>query len=716
MRSSFQLKGSGLGIIFEHDLSDEQKQQLERSSQGSHYLEGPAGSGKTTVGIFSVLQAVKIGAAAESILVLVPQRRLGRPYLDRIYRADALAGTPEVVTVAGLARRTVELFWPVIAEQAGFQRPTEPPRFLTLETAQYHMARVVGPYLDEGYFESLSLDRYRLYRQILDNLNKAAVVGFPTSEIGDRLSEAWVGPGEQTRIYKQAEYIAQRFRSACLEDNLVDFSLQYELFFDYVEPTPEFQRYFAARYQHIVADNVEEETPQGHDFIARWLPTFKTALIIADQDGGYSRFLGADPDHLWRLRDACDQSGVLKDSFVMSRSIKNFSELLRESIYTKRPDSFESIKDAIAVKSSKYLPDLLTWMVAEVEALLKAGTPASKIAIVSPFVSDALRFVLTDRMEDVGIPWISHRPSRAIADEAYNRSLLTLAAIAHPQWEISPSREIVSQSLMTVIEGLDLIRASLLANTLYRFSEDIGQLETFGQLRPEMQERIGFQLGEKYEYLREWIQKNLDAPGAHLDQFISRLFGEVLSQPGYGFHHRMDAGRAAEAMINSVRKFRSVVDSSGRSKVEIGREYYELINEGLLAAQYLATEQPTDQEAVFIAPAFTYLTMDQRSEVQFWLDIGNPAWAERLYQPLTHPYVLSRSWERGQKWTDDNEWGVRRQILSTLTTGLARRCGVKIYLCHSSYGEQGLEQQSILLSAIQRLLADDLYLKVSGDV
>jgi hypothetical protein len=261
---------------------------------------------------------------------------------------------------------------------------------------------------------------------------------------------------------------------------------------------------------------------------------------------------------------------------------------------------------------------------------------------------------------------------------------------------------------MTAIEGLDLVRAWLLASTLYRFSQGVGQLETFHQLRPEMQARIGFQLGEKYEYLREWIQRALDSSPIHLDHFLSRLFGEVLAQPGYGFHHHLDAGRAAEAMINSVHKFRNAADSTGGSEVEMGREYYRLIHEGLLAAQYLSTGDRNEEQAVFIAPAFTYLTMNMHSEVQFWLDIGNPAWAERLYQPLTHPYVLSRTWERGQKWTDEEEREVRRQIVATLTTGLTRRCGRKIYLCHSSYGEQGLEQQSMLLSAIQRLLAEGL--------
>ncbi|MGD2163334.1 MAG: hypothetical protein PVG04_09580, partial [Anaerolineales bacterium] len=241
-----------------------------------------------------------------------------------------------------------------------------------------------------------------------------------------------------------------------------------------------------------------------------------------------------------------------------------------------------------------------------------------------------------------------------------------------------------------------------------RTKDKLSELSAFDQLRPEMQERIGFLNGERFEILRSWIYQSRNSSVEHLDHFISRLFGEVLSQPGFGFHNRMDAGRSTAAMIASIQKFRAVADIPDHTQNELGREYYRLIQEGLLAAQYLVEHEQTDKEAIFIAPAFTYLTMDKHSDIQFWLDIGSQAWAERLYQPLTHPYVLSRNWKRGKKWNDEDEWNVRRDIAATLTTGLSRRCRKRIYLCHSMYGEQGLQEQGILLRAIQRVLSEHI--------
>jgi hypothetical protein len=173
------------------------------------------------------------GVPADSILVLTPQRTLQLPYETALLDPSiGPGGQVTLATVGGLARRMVDLFWPLVADMAGFAHPDQPPVFLTLETAQYYMARLVRPLLDEGFFASVTIDRNRLYSQIIDNLNKAASVGFPYTEIGERLSSAWVGDPGQRRVYADAQECASRFRQFCLEHNLLDFSLQLDIFWN----------------------------------------------------------------------------------------------------------------------------------------------------------------------------------------------------------------------------------------------------------------------------------------------------------------------------------------------------------------------------------------------------------------------------------------------------------------------------------------------------
>ncbi len=218
-------------------LTRNQLAVIEADVSSKLFLSGPAGTGKSTVGVERLKYLLANGVSGDSILVLTPQRTLQEPYLKIIQSPERIAGgevTP--ATVGGLARRMVDLFWPLAADKAGFAHPDRPPVFLTLETAQYYMAHIVRPLLDQGYFESVTIDRNRLYSQILDNLNKSAAVGFPFTEIGSRLDSAWFGDPGQRRIYTDAQDCASRFREFCLQNNLLDFSLQLEVFWNYLWP------------------------------------------------------------------------------------------------------------------------------------------------------------------------------------------------------------------------------------------------------------------------------------------------------------------------------------------------------------------------------------------------------------------------------------------------------------------------------------------------
>ena len=179
----------------------------------------------------------------------------------------------------------------------------------------------------------------------------------------------------------------------------------------------------------------------------------------------------------------------------------------------------------------------------------------------------------------------------------------------------------------------------------------------------------------------------------------------MLSQPGYGFHNHFDAAQVTANLIESVQKFRWAVGPVFLDENRpLGQEYLQMVQQGVIAAQYLTAWEAEERPAVLIAPAYTFLMSNRPASVQFWLDIGSSGWMERLYQPLTHPYVLARDWPAGQQWTDQDEIQHNRASLFRLTVGLLRRCSHQVYLGMSELGEQGFEQRGEFLRAFQRAL------------
>ena len=700
------------------EFSLTQRQIIDSPLDSKLFVSGPAGTGKTTAGVERLRHLLAQGVPGESILMLTPQRTLQEPYLDLLYSPERSAGgevTP--ATIGGLARRMVDLFWPLAGGTAGFANPDQPPVFLTLETAQYYMAYLVRPLVDEdGYFESVTIDRNRLYSQIIDNLNKAAVIGFPHTDIGSRLDSSYFGDPAQRRVYQDAQECADRFRQYCLEHNLLDFSLQLEIFANVLWPQDIVRDYLTRTYRHLIYDNVEEDGPRAHDILRDWLPSFDSALLIYDEGAGFRYFLGADVHTGASLRELCDEQIQLEDSFVMSEEVAELSAGLESAI---DPDASSSLSienleragegSALSIVQSHFYPELLDSVVNEIESLTSnSQISPSEIVILAPYLSDALRFSITHRLEARNIPWRSHRPSRSLRDEPASHALITLAALAHPHWSIHPPKFDVAYALMQSIEDLDLVRAQLLTDIIYR-QHDLS-ISPFEKIKPDVQERITFSIGNRFTTLHDWILAYREGDQLPLDHFLRKLFGEVLSQPGFGYHSNFDSVRVAASLVESVKKFRQSLEStlagSDSQFPNLGREYISMLQDGVIAASYLEGWQSEDKEAVLVAPAHTFLMMNRPVTIQFWLDIGSGGWYERLSQPLTHPHVLSRGWEPGRQWMDADEVQASHESLARLTSGLLHRCREHVYICLSELGESGFEQRGELLRAFQKVLQE----------
>jgi hypothetical protein len=294
-----------------------------------------------------------------------------------------------------------------------------------------------------------------------------------------------------------------------------------------------------------------------------------------------------------------------------------------------------------------------------------------------------------------------------LREEPAAKALLTLASLAHPHWNIRPSKFDVTHALMLALD-LDLVRAQMLAEIAYRTRDFT--LSAFEQIKPVRQERLTAAAGDRYSRLRAWLLAYREARPVPLDHFLRRLFGEVVSQKGFGFHANLDAARVAESLVESARKFRLAIepDSVGldHADFDVGREFMAVFEDGLLAAQYVESWATPRQQAVLIAPAYSFLLMNRATDVQFWLDPGSGGWYQRLDQPLTHTNVLSRRWAQGSKWTFAEEEQANKDAMARLVLGLLRRCRNKIFICVSQLGEGGFEQRGPLLSAFQAVLGD----------
>ena len=722
-------------------LTEEQRVVLESAAGERIFLRGKASVGKTTVGVEWLQRLLAEGVPAHRILVLVPQRRLALPYEREIRRLEGRAGAEvTIATLGSLARRTVQLFWPLVTDRLSQTFPTRRPKSLSLEMVQYLMFKLLQPEIERNdYFKSVTIDRARLFGQLADNLNKSAVVGFPSTTIGARLQAAFPDDPERQHIFGDVQACVNLFRDYCRRYNLLDFSLQVELFTQALWSFASVQDSLRGRYQYLIVDNVEEDTPATHRLLREWVPGTRSSLVIFDEEAGYRRFLGADDRSGEALREVCDREVELRETRVMSRSVET---LLGEVVTILREDEVgekEEPRSDVAVLQdrrrqevarraivypraavSRFHPQMLDWVAGEVARLVeRRKVRPDRIVILAPLMGDALRFSLVSRLARHGIESRTLRPSRPLHAEPAVKALATLARLAHPHWQFDDVYRVsaahVVQMLLCVIDGIDLARASLFVEVLFSAK---GELHPFaGITNAERRGRLTEVYGERFDRLREWIWQYRGeeaapsaaegAPrrsGTPIDLFFRRLFGEVLSQPGFGFHRDLDAVRIVSNLIASAQSFRQSAEVI-ESRLDLGNEYLRLVDQGILADQYdpLRREGETER-AVLIAPAYTFLLSNQAVDYQFWLNLDSGAWNRRLQQPLTQPYVLSQQWNRADAWTEMHERESSREMLCRVVAGLIRRCRRRIYLGISQYDERGYEQVGELRVVFDHLL------------
>lgn len=664
--------------------------------QHSLFLEGPAGSGKSQAAshyLYSLLADQKV--PPESILVLLPHPALSVPY-ETTVKPLGLPVAPHIVTLGGLARLALRAFWPVIVQALELNPAVAGPTFLSADLAQYHLGRRLQPYWDMGAFDSVRLPKYRVITQILDTINNATQAGFTLNETGERLIAAW-GDRHSSRVsvYQTVVEVAQKYQDFCLEHGLLDFTLQARLFVNVLLDNPEFQSAFSEQFRYLIADNVEEMGALTHDFIFWGMENIQKTLILYDQDSGYRAFLGADPANAALLRDVCLQRLVFDTPSDHSKPMQSLIAAVAAAPAQSEALDAAQITAAIQFASSTYYPQMVETCVQQVHQLIsRRHVKPRELTVIAPYLHDALLFALQSRLQSLQIPSVYYRPSRPLKSEPVVQMLITLLRLTDTTETAPLTVPEVAQALELVIEGLDPIRASLLAQTAFHDN----RLMAYDALPSVIQERVTLPIGLRYNRLRQWLADHA-ATVQPLDQFYLQLLDEVLTQPGYSLFDNGASTSTTEGFVAAVEGFIRTIDSNDAAALQ---QFIQYVNDGFVTSAW----ELTRPDAVLIATAHTVVTRDLISDYQFWLDAGDSGWYERIEQPITHPYILRRNMPSDTVWTDEMEQNLQADNLRSLALGLLRRCRQQVFVQACDISANGYEQRGQLLVFLQQALPE----------
>jgi hypothetical protein len=677
-------------------------QQSVVTAGGSSVLTGPAGTGKSTTLRHRLLHLLQSGEPAYTILILVEDRSEIDPTLSFLQAAQVGAYADlNVIHYNNLAREMVTLFWPLVARTAGFSGGHRPPTFLGYDLSQLLMWRIVTPMLGEGSFSTLRLRPQQIVSQLLDTLNRAALNNLDVMTATERQISSWTGEPDHVRNLRHAMDAASAFRAQCQENNLLDLSLTIDTFNRHVLAHPEFFRYFSERYQHLLVDNVEEQTPAGQQFIAKLMGRTVSTTIAYDEGGGYKRFLAADPDGSRQFQGRASRVFRFTDSFTTTDALRQVGQVVDNYLQGAPPvgESTAWHEAIIGVVYGRYRREMVFQLAERVAALIEEdGVPAYEIAIIAPYLDGALRYSLLQAFKRYGVPTNVLRRRASPREEPRVRTWLTWLALAQPTWGIEPAAFDVAEALALSIGGLDPARAALLTEGLYQPFPPL--LRPISDLPTHIADRIDPALLALVEELRLWLADAGDR--YRLDEFIYHLFADLLATRRFQPEPDVAGAAVCDWLVRSAEYLVQSAAALGlHDAASIGNAFVSSINQGLVTSEPPDTGDPPDPNGVSISTIYGYLLRGKPVRVQVWLETAASGWWDIPRQPLSNAFVLSQSWDAERAWTMQEEIDIRNQLLTRVAQGLINRCHDGVILATSDLDRRGQRQDGPLWKALQ---------------
>lgn len=665
---------------------------------------GNAGTGKTTALQHRLLRLLQDGISAYNILVLVSEYSHEQPYLDLIHQSKlGPYAQLHITTYNSLAREMVVLFWPLVARQAGFEQPHLPPSFLEYDMAQLLMWQILRQMEGEGAFADVRLRPQRLVSQLLDMLNRASYNGLSLDQAIERQRQLWQYEPEQLKLLADAGIAAHRFREYCFRHSLLDFSLVIQVFDTFIVNSPHFGRYFTERYRYLLIDNVEEHTFAAQNFILQLMGKIESVAVAFDRGGGYRRFLSADPNAATRLISHCEQGFPFTESFISTPALSHLADYVENFLLIQQGGNLQEAASAILGRvHSRYRREMVANVPAQLHRLMmERNIQPSQIAILAPYLDGALQYTLQQELKNAGIPYRLLRRQSSPREEPRIRAWLTWLALAHPDWQISPSPYDVAEALSLNIHDLDPIRAALIAKYLY--DQPTVTLLDSSHLPNDLRSRIGTERVQRVDQIRLWLQKQYGT--LPLDQFLYQLFNDLLSRPEFQPEPDVAGAAVCDWLVRTATRLRQNAPAIGlETAAQIGQTFSAGIYQGLVTANPPDLGEPPDPNGIVIATAYGYLLSGLHSAVQVWLECNIMGWWQTPYQPLSNAFVMLQSRNETTVWTEQENIEVHNDLLNSVIRGLTSRCQQGILLTTCDLDRRGQRQSGHLWRAIQPLL------------
>ena len=626
--------------------------------------------------------ASKIGS--EEILLFLNSARSVSQFREEINLE--MVGNLNVYTYFGFVNQQLNKNWPAVERKYSGENEIIEPTFMNIETSHFLMSNYVAKYREEkAYFRNIKARPVQIAVQLIDNLNLAAFNMLNFEELRQRLI-SWTQNDEERREYaEQSIRIMKTFRKFSLNYRLFDYSAAVTLFNQYLLSDSEYLNNLNNSYSYLLVDDLEKLVPAGQSLIKTLTENRLKGIFTFNESGGFNRFFGGNPAAAKKKFFNSEAAIIqLKANYTSSSASVELAEQIKKVVQEREKNTLKS-KLLLAEIDSELRGEMLIKVAKEIITLLKKGTKADQIAVISPNIDKVLSFSLEQILEKNGYQLSNFNRSKRLIDIPFARALLILYLFYCGKTNIVGISSL--QQALSLLLELDPLRSYILAEEIAASGMNLIDLD-----QSNLRGKINFHSAEKYDYLRDWLQDKKENK-LEIEDFFQLVFSELLAP----LNPSEEDVFACRQMIESVARFHQAVENFHQEKDDLSERYINMIYEGTLAAETLFKGQEKDKGVILASP-YKFLFSPELKGVDylFLLDISSNEWMQSIAKELVNPYIYTDQWKKQAAWDDKIDQQIRLNQLSDFLISLIYKVKKGIYVADSFLNSSGREQEGPL--------------------
>ncbi len=648
-------------------------------------FSGLSGTGKTNK-LFSIYQKLAIENGSDKIIYFTSSAK--KVNFLRNELELAIGGNLQIYTYFGFALNEVNKWWPVLEKSLIGSKMTVEPTFMNIETSHFLMSNYVEKFRNkQRFFSNLKAKPVQIAVQLIDNLNLTEMNLLTQKEMKKRLLQWVADDKEKKEIMEEALIVMHKFRDFCEKNRLVDYSLALKLFNNNLLNAKFYQNHLAHKFDYLIVDELEKMVPAGQKLVNIMASITKDSWYAYNPAGGFNRFFGGNPALIKKnfLENNNDLEIVLLNKrYLGAEKAADLAEDFAEVINGKKKTASSDL--ILGEVDSELRGNMVINIGEKITKLIENGTEPEKIAVIAPAVDKVLEFSLEYYLSRVGYKLINYNRSKRLVDLPFARAMLILYLLVIG--ETTAIGVSALQQTLGLLLDLDPVRSMLLARKMTAEGMQFIDLDTYG-----LRQRIGFEKGEKYDFLRDWLDSNSSFE-FNIEAFFQQVFGEVLAPLKPAPEDIM----ACRQMIESVSRFRETISNfKDESDQDLSQRYLAMIYEGTLAADVLFNDIEKE-DRVLMATPYKFLFAPEIKDVEylFLVDISSQNWLRSIAKELSNPYLYSPQWNNQSNWNDQADQQIRKNQLLDFLTNLFLKVNKGIYLADSYLDSMGWEQEGPL--------------------